>query len=76
MVVDLDYGEGVCGDDGGVADGEEDGRHEGELHNGVEDDGEDHGAGDADAGFLDFVAHVHDAVESWPIVSACSTEWW
>lgn len=62
LVVDLDDGEGVGSDDGGVADGEEDRRHEGELHDCVEDDGEDHRARDANAGFLDFIGHVHDTI--------------
>jgi hypothetical protein len=69
LIVDLDDGQEVCGDDFNVADGEEDGDHVGELHDSVEDDGGDHRERHTEAGFLDFVGHVKDAIEAWWCVS-------
>lgn len=65
LVVDLDNGQEVCGDYFDVANSEEDGNHVGELHDSVEDDRGDHRARHAEAGFLDLVGHMKDAIKAY-----------
>ena len=67
LVEDLDDGIARGGADGvvDVADAVEHGDDPAEAEDAVDEDGQDHGAGDGGRWVLDFFAHVHDTIEAF-----------